>query len=86
MESRWVSRRHTSLALGGLIAFGTGFGVVEAAVTKNQRTVMGSPDAHSIGCHRVLFNVEFITFVSHLEALVPNSLAPARSPARRPRS
>ncbi|HET9090296.1 MAG TPA: hypothetical protein VFN54_08405 [Acidimicrobiales bacterium] len=74
MESRWVSRRHTSLALGGLIAFGTGFGFVEAAVAYYLRTVMGSPDTYSIGHYRVLLNLGFITFVSHLDSFLPTSL------------
>ena len=74
MESRWVSRRHTSLALTGLIAFGTGFGFVEAAVAYYLRTVMGSPDTYSIGHYRVLLNLGFITFVSHLESFLPTNL------------
>ena len=74
MPSRWDSRRHSSLALGGLIAFGAGFGFVEAAVAYYLRTVLGSPDTYSIGHYRVLLNLGFITFVTHLESFLPTSL------------
>ena len=74
MVSRWVSRRHTSVALTGLIAFGVGFGFVEAAVAYYLRTVLGSPDTYSIGHYRVLLNLGAITFVTHLESFLPTSL------------
>ena len=74
MPSRWVSRRQTSLALSGLIAFGAGFGFVEAAVAYYLRTVIGSPDTYSVGHYRVLLNLGVITFVSHLESFLPASL------------
>ena len=74
MKSRGVSRRHTSIALSGLIAFGVGFGFVEAAVVYYLRTVLGSPDTYSLGHYQVLLNLGFITFASHLESFLPAAL------------
>lgn len=71
MPSRWESRRHRSVALGGLITFGAGFGFVEAAVVYYLRTVLGSPDTYSLGRYRVLANLGFVTFVNHLQSFLP---------------